>query len=178
MPLAPLDPDSTEDLLPEVYDHLRALASDYLRQERTGHTLQPTALVHEAYLRLTDLDRIRWRDERHFLVAASGAIRRVLVDHARRKGAVKRGGGAQRVTLSGLDSADGAEPLDLLAVDEAMTELAALDARKARVVELRYFGGLTIDETARALEVGTTTVEDDWAFAQSWLSRRLGGSER
>ena len=132
-------------------------------------------------MRLSELERIRFTDERHFLVAASGAIRRVLVDHARTKNAEKRGGDSERVTLSGLSDASstpgaGAEgQIDLLALDEALARLAERDERKARVVELRYFGGLTIEETSRALDVGTTTVEDDWAFAKSWLRRALGG---
>jgi RNA polymerase sigma factor (TIGR02999 family) len=157
----------------QLYDELRSLATDYLQRERPGHTLQPTALVHEAYLRLADLKQIRWRDETHFQAAAAGTIRRVLVDHARAKGAAKRGAGRERVTLSGIEGVAGASELDLLALDVAIEKLATLDERKAQVVELRFFGGLTIDETAATLGVGTTTVEDDWAFARSWLGREL-----
>ncbi len=171
-------PSDADDLLPLVYDELRALAAESLRHERRGHTLQPTALVHEAYMRLAQLDRIRWKDKTHFLVAGAGAIRRVLVDSARAKNTAKRGGNASRITLSAVDGQGGGTPqhweLDVLALDEALGRLAELDGRKARVVELRYFGGLTIEETARTLDVGTTTVEDDWAFARSWLARQLG----
>lgn len=168
-------PADADDLLPLVYDELRAVAADHLRRERADHTLQPTALVHEAYLRLSKLDRIEWRDKTHFFVAGAGAIRRVLVDHARGKGAAKRGGEARRLTLGAVPGAAPDDAVDLIALDEALGKLAGLDARKARVVELRYFGGLTIAETARALDVGTTTVEDDWVFARSWLRRELGG---
>jgi RNA polymerase sigma factor (TIGR02999 family) len=164
-------PAGRDDLLAGVYDSLRALAAGYLKGERRGHTLQPTALVHEAYLRLAELDRIQWKDPAHFFAAAAGAIRRVLVDHARARGAAKRGGGAARLTLTGLDAGPEEAPLDLLALDEALERLAGLDPRKARVVELRFFGGLTIAQTAESLGVGPTTVEDDWAFARSWLRR-------
>ncbi len=163
----------TDQLLALVYDELRSLASAYLQRERPGHTLQPTALVHEAYLRLAELTAVKWKDRSHFCAAAAGAIRRVLVDHARGHKAAKRGGDRNRVTLSGLEGRPDEPPIDLLALDEGLTSLAALDERKARVVELRFFGGLTIAETAHALDIGTTTVEDDWAFARSWLARRL-----
>lgn len=163
---------SQDDILPEVYEELRRIAALHLRRERRGHTLQPTAVVHEAWLRLSELEHLRIDDRRGFLVAAAGAIRRVLVDHARGRATRKRGGGAARVTLSGLSS-DEDSTLDLLALDDALAGLAALDPRKARVVELRHFGGLTIAEAAAALGVGTTTVEDDWAFARAWLRRRL-----
>ncbi len=158
-----------------VYDELRRLAARQLSRERDGHTLQPTALVHEAFLRLSELDEIEFEDETRFLVAAAGAIRRVLVDHARGRAAEKRGGGGHRVTMSGVDVESEHAVVDVLALHDALEELARLDARKCRVVELRFFAGLTIQETARALAVGTTTVEDDWAFARSWLRKRLGG---
>jgi len=174
-------PTDTDALMDQVYDELRQLAAAHLSRERVGHTLQPTALVHEAWMRLARIDRIPWRDEKHFVLAAAGVIRRVLIDHARARGAAKRGGDAHRVTLAAVDASDHDAPnVDVLALDEALTALAALDERKARVVELRHFGGLTIAETASVIEVGTTTVEDDWAFARSWLQRRLGddGGER
>ncbi len=166
------------DLIPLVYDELRALAAHHLANERPGHTLQATALAHEAYMRLARLDRIRFQGERDFLVAASGAIRRVLVDHARTKNAVKRGGGQarERVTLSGLPEQAPEECVDLLALDEALEKLAGHDARKARVAELRYFGGLTIAETAASLSVSTSTVENEWAMARAWLHRELSRS--
>ena len=167
-------PQATPALIEVVYQELRRLAADYLQRERPDHTLQPTALVHEAYMRLSELDRIEWRDRTHFYAAAAGAIRRVLVDHARGHKAAKRGGGWQRITLTGLGSGGGGHEIDVLALDEALARLAQLDERKARVVELRYFAGMTIGETARSLGVGTTTVDDDWAFAKSWLRRELG----
>lgn len=168
------DADATPDLLSRVYDELRRIAGDYMRRERAGHTLQPTALVHEAYLRLAELDRIEWKDKTHFLVAASGAIRRVLVDHARGRSALKRGGAFGRVTLTDVADWTSDASIDLLALDESLLTLAELDSRKARVVELRFFGGLTIQEVADVLDIGTTTVEDDWAFARTWLRQKLG----
>ena len=168
----------SDQLMALVYDELRALAAAYMKGERAGHTLQPTALVHEAYMRLAGLEKINWKDKTHFHAAAAGAIRRVLVDHARGKRAAKRGGGRERITISGVEGMHGASQVDLLALEEAMAKLTGLDERKARVVELRFFGGLTIDETARTIGVSTTTVEDDWAFARAWLRSRLGGREQ
>lgn len=173
--IAKQPPQITTALLEVVYQELRRLAADYLQRERPDHTLQPTALVHEAYMRLAELDRIEWRDRTHFYAAAAGAIRRVLVDHARRHKAAKRGGGWRRVTLTGLGSRGIDDEINVLALDEALSRLAELDPRKARVVELRYFAGMTIAETARTLGVGATTVDDDWAFAKSWLRRELDG---
>ncbi len=164
---------TTPQLMQRVYNELRALASDYLSRERAGHTLQPTALVHEAYLRLAELDRMQWRDKTHFLVAASGCIRRVLVDHARGKDTAKRGGGWHRITLSAGEGMTPRDEVDFVALEDALTKLASLDARKARVVELRFFGGLTIAQSADVLHIGTSTVEDDWAFACAWLRREL-----
>lgn len=171
-----LSPDADE-LVALAYDELRALAADFLRRERPQHTLQPTALVHEAYLRLVEFKRIQWKDKTHFCSAAAGVIRRLLVDFARARATAKRGGGWNRLTLTGLDGTDSEPAMDLLALDEALSELAVLDERKCLVVEMRYFGGMTIEETARALDVGTTTVEDDWVFARSWLRRELGGGD-
>ncbi len=174
-------------MLALVYEELRRLARERFRGERGDHTLQPTALANEAWLRLTDTLRGRAEagtplDAERFRIAAAGAIRRVLVDHARAKQALKRGGkspsgadAGDRVTLAGLADREGAAPIDLLALDEALEALAAKDARKARVVELRWFGGLSIEETARTLSVNASTVEDDWAFARAWLKRRLEG---
>jgi RNA polymerase sigma factor (TIGR02999 family) len=164
-----------DELLPLVYDELRQLAGAILRQERPGHSLQPTALVNEAYLRLIDATKVEWQGRAQFLALAGRSMRQILVDHARAKGASKRGGDRLRVTLveeSG--GARGPQELDVLDVDEALEELAALDARKARVVELRFFAGLEMKEIADVLRVGTTTVEDDWYFARAWLRRRLG----
>lgn len=169
--------ETPESWMVDVYEELRRLAAGYMRQERANHTLQPTAIVNEAYLRLARLDRIEWKDKTHFFVAAAGAIRRVLVDSARAHRAAKRGGGnANRVTLTGVSLHDERldAQVDLIALDDALSRLAELDPRKARVVELRFFSGLTIAQTADAVGVGTTTVEDDWAFARSWLRREMG----
>ncbi len=168
----------TATLLALLYDELRELAGEYLRHEPSsgaGHTLQPTALVHEAYLRLEKLEHVQWRDPMHFRIAAAGVIRRVLVDHARAKRTLKRGGKRKRITLAELSAPINDAGLDVLELDEALVRLRELAERKAQVVELRFFGGLTIDETAAALGIGTTTVEDDWAFARAWLRRELGG---
>lgn len=160
------------DLLPLVYDELRRLADGYMRHERRGHTLEPTALVHEAYAHLVEEDQ-PFNDQAHFLGVAAHAMRRVLVDHARSRDARKRGGGWARVTLDEAADDAGAGPLELLALDEAMTKLAERDERLARVVELRSFGGLTIRETAVVLGLSHTTVEDDWSIARAWLAREL-----
>jgi RNA polymerase sigma factor (TIGR02999 family) len=161
-----------ERLVPLVYDELRRLAASYLRKEAHGHTLQPTALAHEAWMRMVDATRVDWRDRAQFLAIAARMMRHVLVDHARGKKAAKRGGDAQRVTMVDAPAPLG-PALDVLDVDEALQELARLDARKARVVELRFFGGLTEQEAAHALGVSATTVEDDWRFARAWLHKRL-----
>ena len=172
------DEGAADRLLVLVYDQLRGLAASYLRAERPGHTLQPTALVHEAFLRLHAGRPVRYESRTHFFAVAARAMRNVLVDHARRRAAAKRGGDAERVTLDDgleLGGPAGAQPIDLLALEEAMERLEQLDARQARVVELRFFGGLTIDEAARVLGVSTDTVEDDWAMARAWLARTLRG---
>ena len=163
-----------ERLLPVVYDELRRLAAAYLRREAKGHTLQPTALAHEAWMRMVDATRVDWRDRAQFLAIAARMMRHVLVDHARAKKAAKRGGGRERVTMGDAEAPQGAAVLDVLDVDEALEDLARLDPRKARVVELRFFGGLTEKEAAHALGVSATTVEDDWRFARAWLHQRLG----
>jgi RNA polymerase sigma factor (TIGR02999 family) len=163
-----------ERLLPVVYDELRRLAASYLKKEAHGHTLQPTALAHEAWLRMVDATRVDWRDRAQFLAIAARMMRHVLVDHARAKKAAKRGGGQERVTMVDAAAPAGASALDVLDVDDALEELGRMDPRKARVVELRFFGGLTEQEAAHALGVSATTVEDDWRFARAWLHRRLG----
>lgn len=166
---------SPDELLPLVYDTLRALARSQLQREGAGHSLQPTDLVHEAYERLADQSRVDWRGRAHFLAVAATVMRRLLVDHARRRGRQKRGGGAQRVTLSGL-AAPAESELDLeelLALDEALEKLRALDEREARVVELRYFGGLGVQEIASVLQVSERTVRNDWNFARAWLRQAL-----
>lgn len=165
-----------EELLPLVYDELRALAAGFLRRERREHTLQPTALVHEAYLKMVARGgEIAHR--REFLAVAAVAMRRVLTDHARRKLAEKRGGARQRITLApDLTPAAGAE-LDVIDLDEALVRLAELDPRKSRVVELRFFAGLSCEEVAEILSVSRKTVVDDWTVARIWLHRELTGSD-
>jgi RNA polymerase sigma factor (TIGR02999 family) len=160
--------------MPLVYDELRALASRSLRHERSGHTLPPTALVHEAYLKLVDQRQVRWQDRAHFFAVAAHLMRRVLVDHARRHRAAKRGSGAPGSMLDEAEAGSAAVPfVDLLALDRALDRLAALDDRQARTVELRFFGGLTIEETAEVLHVSLATVKNDWSLARGWLYREL-----
>lgn len=167
------DPGALDRLLPLVYAELRRLARAHLRRERPGHTLQPTALVHEAYVRLVG-GRGRTPQNRTQLFAlAARLMRQILVDHARRKLASKRGGSATLVDLAESIEAAPAASLDLLALDEALTELHGLDPRLCRIVELRFFAGLTIDETAETLGVSTATVERDWSVSRSWLHQRL-----
>lgn len=168
------DTDAVANLMPLVYAELRALAGRCLRSERAGHTLQPTALVHEAFLRLFDDRLVPSLDRAHFLGIAAVAMRRILVEHARARAANKRGGDAAQVTLdSGIAALSGAS-IDVLALEDALGRLAALDERQARVVELRFFGGLTIEEVADALAVSKRTVDSDWALARAWLHRELG----
>ncbi len=160
-------------LLPIVYDELRDLARGMLRRERSDHTLQATALVHEAYLRLVDQRRARPRDRRHFVRLAAQAMRRALVDHARAKLADKRGGGRLKLTLEEATVPPGAGDVDVLALDDALNRLAALNPRHAQVVNLRFFGCLTINETAETLGVSHATVESDWRMARAWLHRNM-----
>ena len=168
------DADLVADrLLPLVYDELRRLADGYMRREQIGHTLQPTALVHEAFFKLVDSSDRTFESRAHFLGVAARAMRQVLVDHARSRNAAKRGGDAVRVTLDESALGSGGGDVDLLALDEALTRLASKNKRLAQVVELRYFSGLTIQETATVLGVGHTTVEDDWALARAWLRREF-----
>ncbi len=169
---------SADRLIAEVYDRLRALAQEHLGRERTGHTLDATAVVHEAYLRLAAQDAAKWRDREHFFAVAATMIRRILVDHARGKQAQKRGGSRERVTLNTGSDIAATPRVDVLAMDDALRELAALSERQARIVEMRYFAGLTIDQTAAALAVSTTTVENEWAVARAWLRRRLSKDTR
>jgi RNA polymerase sigma factor (TIGR02999 family) len=167
------DREAQERLMALVYDELRRRAAAYLRRERVGHTLQPTALVHEAYLRLVEQDRVVWQGRAHFLAIAASMMRRVLMDHGRRQKAGKRGGGGTRVTLDEAFSLVSPRGLDLLALDTALSELAAIDEQQARIVELRAFGGLEVEETAEVLGISTATVKRHWAFALAWLQRRL-----
>jgi RNA polymerase sigma factor (TIGR02999 family) len=165
-------------LTPLVETELRRLARGYMGRERRGHTLQPTALVNEAFLRLTDARHVRWQDRAHFLGISARLMRRVLVDHARARGFRKRGGGAQRVTLDAELIASPEPALDLVALDRALEALAAADIRKSRVIELRFFGGLSVEETAEVLHVSPQTIKRDWRLAKLWLLRELDGADR
>ncbi len=164
---------SVDRLFPIIYDELRALARRYRSRERSGHTLQTTALVHEVYLKLVDQRAADWRDRAHFFAIAAQAIRRILIDHARGRRRRKRGGGIAAVALDDVATLSACEHVDLLALDEALERLKALHERQARVVELRYFGGLNLDEVAEALGVAASTVDNDWAMARAWLRRQL-----
>ena len=166
------DRQARDDLLPLVYQALREQAARYLRRERRDHTLQPTALVHEAYLRLVGQDHVSWQNRAHFFAVAARVMRRVLVDHARAKRAQKRDFG-QRIALDEAVSFPAERDLDLLALEEALVSLEETDARQARIVELRFFGGLTIEETAHVLGVSETTVKREWDFAKAWFQREL-----
>lgn len=162
-------------LLPRVYSELRRLAESHLRRERPEHTLQPTALVHEAYLRLVDQRRVDWRDRARFLGLASQMMRRILVNHALARRAAKRGGEAPRISLDeALDYLAEAD-VDLIELDDALSGLARLDPAQARVVELRFFGGLTVPETAEVMGISPATVKREWSMARAWLHRELGG---
>ncbi|MDX2199404.1 MAG: sigma-70 family RNA polymerase sigma factor [Phycisphaerae bacterium] len=165
-------------LMAAIYDDLRRLAISQMRSERDDHTLQPTALVHEAYLKLIDQHATDWKDRVHFFAIASRVIRRILVDHARERLALKRGGGNARLAIEDLDVAAPAPGVDLVALDQAMTELAAIDPTQAQIVEMRYFGGLTIDEIAESLAIGKRSVDRHWSAAKAWLCFRLGGDSR
>jgi len=169
------DAQALERLLPLVEAELRRVARAYMARERRGHTLQTTALVNEAYVRLVDTQRLRWQDRAHFVGIAARLMRRVLVDHARARGYKKRGGGAQRVTLvEGLTVAPPPD-VDIVGLDRALDLLATVDERKARVVELRFFGGLTVEEAAEVLRVSPDTIKRDWRLAKLWLLRAIEG---
>ena len=167
------DESAAGRLFPLVYAELRALASHYLRRQAPVITLQATAIVHEAYMRLAGVDPGVWTGRAHFMAVAAKAMRQLLVDHARRRVAQKRGAGRRQVTLDEAILPDKGKPLDVLVLEDALQRLAMLSSRQARIVELRFFGGLTIAETAEALGVGTTTIEDDFAMARAWLAREL-----
>jgi RNA polymerase sigma factor (TIGR02999 family) len=163
-----------DELVPLVYDELRAIARRKLRHERRGHTLNSAALVHEAYLKLVQLDRMEWQSRAHFLGIAARVMRNILVNHALRRKRVKRGGGAPLVPLEEASHLPVPEAERILALDSALEKLAAMNPRHARVVECRFFGGMTIEETAAALAVSGATVERDWALLRVWLGRELG----
>jgi RNA polymerase sigma factor (TIGR02999 family) len=165
--------------MPLVHDELHRLASRHMRGERQGHVLQTTALVNEAYVRLIDLSRVRWQDRAHFFAMASRVMRRILVDYARSRHYLKRSGGVQRVSLDEAAEVSGERSADLVALDDALTALAVVDGRKSQIVEMRFFGGLSVEETAEALHVSVETVTRDWRIAKAWLLRELArGADR
>jgi RNA polymerase sigma-70 factor, ECF subfamily len=163
-----------DEILPLIYDELRSLASNYLRRERSDHTLQPTALVHEAYIKLIDQTQVKWQNRAHFFGIAANIMRRILVDHARKHGANKRGGDAEKMPLEEeiLIVSEG-KSAELLALDEALENLAKVDPQKSKIVELRYFGGLSVEETAEVLGISEITVKRHWRMAKAWLYGQL-----
>ena len=158
-----------DGLMPLVYDELHRIASRYLRRERQGHTLQTTALINEAYLRIVDQNRVNWQSRAHFFGVAAQMMRRILVDHARSHLYAKRGGGAQKLTLDEAIATPQERDLDLVALDDALTTLAQVDPQQSRIIELRFFGGLTIEETAEVIGISPATVKRDWNMAKAWL---------
>ena len=174
-----IDRATAEELFPVVYDELRRLAKGYMSRETPGHTLQPTALVHEAYLKLVDQTRANWKGKTHFFAVGARVMRRLLVDHARERGALKRGAGWQSVTLTEALDPLGGEPLgpeQIIDLESALDQLAEIDEREAKVVTLRFFGGLTVEQVAEVLGMSKRTVENDWRHAQAWLRVRLSES--
>jgi RNA polymerase sigma-70 factor (ECF subfamily) len=168
------DQAALEKLMPLVYSELRRLATNYLRRERAGHTLQPTALVNEAYLRLVGQKNAKWQNRAQFFGISAQLMRRILVDHARRHQAEKRGGSEQeRLSITSAEKIANRSQVDLLALNEALDELAQMDPQQSRIVELKFFGGLSIEETAEVLGIGHATVERDWKLARAWLRRQL-----
>ncbi|MCP4888676.1 sigma-70 family RNA polymerase sigma factor [Rubripirellula sp.] len=173
--LAADDQETAEQLMLAVYDQLRGLAGSMLRQEVPGHTLQPTALVNEAYMKLVDQTRVDWQGRTHFFAVGAKMMRRILVDHARKKKRVKRGGGIHRVSLSDDVQVSKNNDEDVLAIEEALEKLAEQDPRQAQIVELRFFGGLTVAEVAQVLNVSKRTIESEWTILKAWLRRELSG---
>lgn len=167
------DRQALEKLTPLVYDELRRLAARYLRQERPGHTLQSTALVHEAYMKLVGQNNVRWQNRAHFFGIAAQMIRRILVDYARARRAEKRGSGAGALSLDEAIALPGGKDLDLVALDDALEGLSKIDERQSRLVELRFFTGLTIEETAEVLQMSVATAKRDWVSAKAWLAREI-----
>jgi len=167
------DKGALDATLPAVYAELRTLAGHYLRRERSDHTLQPTALVHEAYMRLSEQRRVDWRDRAQFFGIAAQMMRRILVNYAEARNAAKRGGDVPRITLDESVSWEGGREMDLVSLDEALTDLGQIDARQARVVELRFFAGLSIEDTAGVLGISPATVKREWSMAKAWLRHEL-----
>ena len=168
------DGAAVDQLTPAVYEELRRLAKRHMAGQRRGHTLQTRDLVAEAYLKLVNVQETGWKDRIHFFAVASRAMRSVLVDYARRRGYAKRGGNPVRVSLSEADQISVQNTAEVVAVDEALSRLAALDPRKAKIVELRYFGGLSVEETAQVLDLSSRTIKREWRWARAWLYRELG----
>jgi RNA polymerase sigma factor (TIGR02999 family) len=167
------DRSALEKLTPLIYDELRRIAHRYARRERNGHTLQTTALINEAYVRLADHDSPNWQNRQHFFAVTAQVMRHVLIDHARRRQALKHGAGAQQVSLSEAEAMTNERAAELIALDDALEELAEFDSRKSEVVQLRYFGGLSLEETAEALGVSLMTVRRDWRVAKAWLYKAV-----
>jgi RNA polymerase sigma factor (TIGR02999 family) len=172
------DQSAFEKLVPLVYNELYRLARRYMVRERAGHTLQTTALVNEAYLRMVDLKSVRWQNRAHFFAVSAQVMRRILVDFARSRNYQKRGGGARQVSFDEALEVSTEQSADLVALDDALTALAARDPRKGQVVELRFFGGLSVEETAHVLKVSSDTVMRDWKMAKVWLLREMSGENR
>ncbi len=170
------DQAAFDALMPLVYDELRQMAHRYMSRERPGHTLQTTALVSEAYLRLVDQKRVHWQNRAHFFAVAAQAMRRILIDYARKQSYAKRGGGAPKISLEEAAVMSQERAADLVALDQALITLASLDPQQSRVVELRFFGGLTIEETAEVLRLSVDMVKREWATAKAWLSREMSNS--
>jgi RNA polymerase sigma factor (TIGR02999 family) len=173
----PGDRAATEKLFADVYSELRAIAAGYLRRERKNHTLRPTALVHEVYLKLVDQTRVSWRSQAHFLATAAQAMRRILVDHARKRAATKRGGNRHRIALDDNLAIESERDEDVLELDAALTKLTKLDQRQAHMIELRFFGGLSIDEVAKVTGISKRSVEREWTMVRAWLRRELSASD-
>jgi RNA polymerase sigma factor (TIGR02999 family) len=167
--------EALKSLMPLVYDELRRLARNYLRRERLSHTLDSAALVHEAYLRLVDLRRVRWQNRAHFFGIAAQLMRRILVDHARKRHAAKRGAGEARLSLDPPLAWSTPPQMDLIALDDALNRLALLDAQQSKIVELRFFGGLSVEDASQVLGISPATVKRDWAMAKAWLHKELNG---
>jgi len=168
------DQAAVDDLMPLVYDELHKVAAQYLRKQEVGHTLQPTALVNEAYLKLIDISNVSWQDRAHFFAVASQTMRHILVDHARGRGRQKRGGGARQVSLDDAISFPSQKnEVDLVVLDDALRALAEIDEQQSRIVELRFFGGLTVEETAVVLRISPATIKREWRIAKAWLHKRI-----
>lgn len=172
------DGNAINDLTPVIYDELRRIAAQYLRKERKDHTLQPTELAHEAFLKLIDIGEVDWQGRAHFFAVAAQVIRHLLVDHARARAADKRGGGAEKIELTdGLVVTEGPS-VELLALHDALTKLESFDSQQSTIIELRFFGGLTIEETSTVLDISPATVKREWALARAWLSKEISSKAK